>query len=70
MTIRVKIGYLGMYPKRIKLFEDIQRMNQPCDPTVDSIAGSLCVISTVHAKCLSQNRWTARASDAKAVLDK
>ena len=45
-------------------------MNQTCDPTVNDIAGTLSITSTLHVKGLSLTRWTARTSAAKVVVDK
>ena len=45
-------------------------MNQTCDQTVDDIAGTSSITSTLHVKSLSRIRWTARASAAKVVRDK
>ena len=54
-----------MYPKRIKLFQDIQRMKQTWDQTVDDIAGTSFITSTIRVKSVSQTCCTA-----KVIVDK
>ena len=67
-TLKHLFSFLGVHPKWVKVFKDLQKMNQIRDQTVDDIACILSITSSI--KSLSQTCWTAGASAAKVVVDK
>ena len=68
-TLKKLYTFLGVYPKRVKLFEQMQEVNPFADRNED-ISSLSHKTATVRIKNLSQTRWTARADAAKVVIDK
>ena len=68
-TLKKLYTFLGVYPKRVKLFEKLQEVNPFVDGNED-ISSLSHETATVCIKSLSQTRWTARANAAKVVIDK
>ena len=59
-------SFLVIYPKSVKLFEDIQRIRQTCDQIVDDTAGTSSITSILHVKTCPK---LSSASAAKVVVD-
>ena len=66
-TLKKLYTFLGVYPKRVKLFEEMQEVNSFVDGNED-ISSVSHQTAVVHIKSLYQTRWTARADAAKVVI--
>ena len=61
--------FLGVYPKQVKLFEEMQEVKAFVDKN-EHISSLSHQTATAQIKSLSQTRWTACADAARVVIDK
>ena len=67
-TVKKMYTFLDVYPKLVKLFEEMQEGNFFVDGNEDINSSSYQTV-TVRIKSLFQTPWIARADAAKVVID-